>query len=260
MQRRFFKSQWLQDLFTLEEPRAAPRGGGGAAGGAGGRRHSAQSHSETQQLFGDADITAAEQIAEAEVLEDVRVEEVPQAAGEDGQAAKEGGATGKADNARVLRSLFESGEDGDDGVCGALSHDRVMDTDGIDDVLVRRQAHTIATQAMRELAQSRASRSRSSIAVPTWTGRSGEAGMQRRAPVGRTVDDRAAASEAAMASMTKEVIGMFDAAGDGGQLGSAELVQAFRARLKTARQNALFKQVLKTVAVLDKRSKKWQLR
>jgi hypothetical protein len=40
MQRRFFKSQWLQDLFTLDDRGHNARGGGGAAasGRAGVRR------------------------------------------------------------------------------------------------------------------------------------------------------------------------------------------------------------------------------
>merc|ERR1712070_723266 len=84
----------------------------------------------------------------------------------------------KADNAKVLRSLFD-GDGG--GVTGAISHDKIMGEKAVDTVVVRQRAERIAQHAAEELARSRGSHHRSSLTTPTWTGRSGEGGMMRSA-------------------------------------------------------------------------------
>jgi hypothetical protein len=185
----------------------------------------------------------------------------------------------KSDNATVLKSLFDGGADGEGagGVKGALSHDRIMETEAVDKVIVRQKAEEIAQQAIAGLRASSHQRARSSITTPTWTGRHGEAGMPRQKvnlkSVNRHHSDSSArgvgGGERGMAElrMGKELVEFLK--GRGGSSASGSIIAHFQrgvtvakvgSEVRTAREMELFKQLLKQVARLDKQTKEWRLK
>ena len=190
MQKRFFKAGWLQDLFTLSDS------AGGMGTTRGGHRRTVGGHNrdagrtdnggavtETHSMFQEAQIERPSgqtqvygslqlsQNTEAAAGEDwsdvpagVRVERMPAEAEDDDEDGATASAQHKSDNATVLKSLFDGGDDGErgGGVKGAVSHDRIMETEAVDKVIVRQKAEQIAQQAIAGLRASSHQRSRSS--------------------------------------------------------------------------------------------------
>jgi hypothetical protein len=208
----------------------------------------------------------------------VRIEQMPAATEDD----EDEGATAqhKSDNATVLKSLFDGGADGDGagGVKGAVSHDRIMETEAVDKVIVRQKAEEIAQQAIAGLRASSHQRSRSSITTPTWTGRHGEAGMPRQKVNLKPFNQHNGSSargggggsgDRGMAElrMGKELVEFLK--GQGGSSASGSIIAHFQrgvtvakvgSEVRTAREMELFKQLLKHVARLDKQTKEWRLK
>lgn len=71
----------------------------------------------------------------------------------------------------ILKSLFDAY-----GLHSAVNHDLIMNANDEEKMRLEEQASLVAQRAAEALRQSRKLRSRDSIAVPTWTGRSGAAG------------------------------------------------------------------------------------
>ena len=93
----------------------------------------------------------------------VRVEQMPaEADGDDDEDGASASVQHKSDNATVLKSLFDGGGDGErgGGVKGAVSHDRIMETEAVDKVIVRQKAEQIAQQAIAGLRASSHQRAR----------------------------------------------------------------------------------------------------
>jgi len=79
------------------------------------------------------------------------------------------------DDARILRSLFSSSS-----VHSALHHDVIMDAPNRELSLVEREAKQVADAAVEALRKSRRRVQKyGGVGVPTWTGRRGEAGINR---------------------------------------------------------------------------------
>ncbi|GLU03662.1 hypothetical protein SLE2022_208500 [Rubroshorea leprosula] len=70
-----------------------------------------------------------------------------------------------------LRSLFDA-----QGIHSAMNHDAIMDAHDEEKMKLEEQASQVAQRAAEALRQSRMHRSRDSVSVPTWTGKSGTAG------------------------------------------------------------------------------------
>lgn len=163
-QRRFFKARDMKDLFTLNDDRE-------------------NGSTETSNLFG-------------QLSEDVNVV-APHANNQDLEGSN-GAAIMKDENAamgtrktskkkekemiddsnggggeetNILRSLFDA-----QGIHSAVNHDLIMNAHDEEKVRLDEQASQVAQRAAEALRQSRMIRSRESISVPTWTGKSGAAG------------------------------------------------------------------------------------
>lgn len=221
----------------------------------------------------------------SEVPAGVRVEQMPVGTEDDEDDDATATTQHKSDNATVLKSLFDGGgtdKDAFGGVKGAISHDRIMETEAVDKVIVRQKAEQIAQEAIAGLKASSHQRSRSSITTPTWTGRHGEAGMPRpqlnpkpdnQHPGASFAGGPGAAggngSDRGMAElrMGKELVDFLQK--QGGSAPSGSIIAHFQrgvtvakvgSEVRTAREMELFKQLLKHVARLDKQSKEWRLR
>ncbi|KAI8824146.1 DNA dependent ATPase [Fimicolochytrium jonesii] len=174
-QRRFFKNNDLNDLFTLggadehgtetgdlfhgtsaEIDVPSPENGTGTSRGKGKRK-------------ADGD-EALESIATLD-----RVDEyTPQADDETTQSNSTDAAIPTAnDDDRVLKSLFSKS-----GVHSALHHDVIMDASSPEQLIIEKEASRVANEAIAALRQSRKRiRQREGVHVPTFTGRNGAAGM-----------------------------------------------------------------------------------
>ncbi|KAL3531219.1 hypothetical protein ACH5RR_010541 [Cinchona calisaya] len=71
----------------------------------------------------------------------------------------------------ILRSLFDA-----HGIHSAMNHDAIMNAHDEEKMKLEEHASQVARRAAEALRQSRMLRSRESVAVPTWTGKSGAAG------------------------------------------------------------------------------------
>lgn len=198
-QRRFFKSKDLRDLFTLQDD-------GGGAGSSG--------QTETAALFADAngEVAVAEEDGKGKgVVKAGRGGEGDDEAGQ--QQQKDG-----EDETKILKNLF-----GASGVHSAMDHDAILSLMDKEKVQVDQEASRVARRAAEALLQSRMQRGNDSVAVPTWTGRSGAAGAP--APLRRRFG---AATNSA-------------AAAQGGQAGVAPAAlssSALLARLRSTQQIA----------------------
>ncbi|KAL8146962.1 protein CHROMATIN REMODELING 8 [Apium graveolens] len=75
------------------------------------------------------------------------------------------------EESNILQSLFDA-----HGIHSAVNHDLIMNANDGEKLKLEEQASQVAQRAAEALRQSRVIRSRESIAVPTWTGKSGAAG------------------------------------------------------------------------------------
>ncbi|CAI0386150.1 unnamed protein product [Linum tenue] len=167
-QRRFFKARDMKDLFILSDD-----GDGG----------STETSNIFSQLSGDVNIVAAQMekldnhnqhtINGARHVVDerhnsealltrrkVKTEEVSDH--KDPEDDKE---------TNILKSLFDA-----NGIHSALDHDAIVNAPDEEKMRLEEQASQVAQRAAEALRQSRMLRSRESISVPTWTGKSGCAG------------------------------------------------------------------------------------
>ena len=166
-QRRFFKSNNLQDLFLLGDKDDGT--------------------TETGDLFDNAHVTTLAGPSEKGKKRSREPEDdLDAVAGinhtidfEDPAEANNQGAPAVPDeNERILQSLFQS-----TGVHSAIQHDSIIRAARPDALIDEREASKVALQAVAALRESRHKiRQRSSVSVPTWTGKSGAAGAPVRKP------------------------------------------------------------------------------
>ncbi|CAO2826600.1 unnamed protein product [Amaranthus hypochondriacus] len=224
-QRRFFKSRDLKDLFTLTDEEHA-------------------GSTETSNIFGQL----SEQV---NVLGTEKDELRSRAAagsanngvldgenglqqdfsGNEGKEVDENG--GKADEeANFLKSLFNA-----QGIHSAVNHDAIMDAHDEDKIRLEEEASRVAQRAAEALRQSRMLRSRESISVPTWTGKSGAAGAPSSVSrkFGSTVSSQLVSSSRSEHEVPRNGINGFAAgAASGKALSSAELLAKIRGNQATA--------------------------
>jgi DNA excision repair protein ERCC-6 len=158
-QRRFFKKKQMRDLFTLADD------------------GDDIDNTETGLLFGGT--SARERVGFA--FADVGSDE----AFRDKGKCESGESAGRGDDdvcggARLLQSLFDN-PDGTNGLRSAMNHDDVVNagTASVDVSLMQYEADKVAAIAAAEVARSARARRGNSVSEPTWTGRSGLAGIPR---------------------------------------------------------------------------------
>lgn len=155
-QKRFFKARDMKDLFTLQDE----------------DRHGA---TETSNIFGqlsdDVNIGVPNDEQQGELSSDLPTS----AEAEPCSSSREGKTDLNSDQAdeesNILKSLFDA-----QGIHSAVNHDAIMSANDDQKLRLEAEASQVAQRAAEALRQSRMLRSRDSIAVPTWTGRSGAAG------------------------------------------------------------------------------------
>ncbi|KAK1859940.1 hypothetical protein I4F81_002532 [Pyropia yezoensis] len=195
-QRRFFKRKHLRDLFSL-----APEGDvgtetgdlftGAAAneavaappeavsmGGPAGAGSSAVDGPDGRGQVPDSP-TGAGAAAAADNGH-------PGGAGANPPAAGDGSGSGGGGDAKLLHSLFDASAG---GLHSTMDHDALVEsgTAGVDVEVMEHEAARVAAAAVAAVRASGAARRAVGVAVPTWTGRSGLAGLPDRASLGRAL-------------------------------------------------------------------------
>ncbi|XP_047315447.1 protein CHROMATIN REMODELING 8 isoform X2 [Impatiens glandulifera] len=170
-QKRFFKARDMKDLFTLNDD---DQGAG-----------STETSNIFSQLPGDVSIVQGnknnqEQEEKEKLLESSLDESKDSDIHEGRRPAKMKGKEktddnnnhgGEDEDTNILRSLF-----GANGIHSAVNHDMIVNANDEEKMRVEEQASQVAQRAAEALRESRMLRSRVSISVPTWTGKSGAAG------------------------------------------------------------------------------------
>lgn len=150
-QRRFFKRKDIKDLFTLGDDQEAGTETGDLFAGTGASEVFGTQHDRADR----ADDGASDEI-------------LPDASG--------GGAGG---DTALLKQLFDNADE--HGLQSSIDHDAVIQagqTTQDADVIVY-EAEKVAARAVQEVQRSGRERQRDNVNVPTWTGRSGAAGVPR---------------------------------------------------------------------------------
>jgi DNA excision repair protein ERCC-6 len=168
-QKRFFKSRDMKDLFTLTDD---------TEGGS----------TETSNIFGqisdDINVVGAHKDNQDQQNQntgatvaahngEIRNSEnlnngLPSRKGKEKADQRDGEVD---EETNILQSLFDAS-----GIHSAVNHDAIMNAQDEDKTRLEEQANQVAQRAAEALRHSRALRSRESISVPTWTGKSGAAG------------------------------------------------------------------------------------
>ncbi|KAI9122096.1 hypothetical protein K1719_006785 [Acacia pycnantha] len=129
----------------------------------------------------------------------------------------------------ILKSLFDA-----HGLHSAVNHDLIMNANDEEKMRLEEQASQVAQRAAEALRQSRKLRSRDSITVPTWTGRSGTAGAPSsfRRKFGLTVNSQLVSNCKESGELTgdgtRKLNGSAARASSGKALSSAELLAQIR--------------------------------
>lgn len=161
-QRRFFKARDMKDLFTLNDD-----GNGG----------STETSSIFSQVSEDVNIVGAPDSQEKPSFQAPAVKDDDSKIGEADNSDPRGKAGDDNNNGEldeetsILRGLFDA-----HGIHSAMNHDAIMNAHDEEKLKLEEQASQVAQRAAEALRQSRMLRSRESVAVPTWTGKSGAAG------------------------------------------------------------------------------------
>ncbi|KAJ7550499.1 hypothetical protein O6H91_07G103800 [Diphasiastrum complanatum] len=197
-QRRFFKARDMRDLFVLQDDTAADK-------------------TETSTLFSEVggEINLTEQVRQEDFEDNANAKPdnkkshkiSDQSAStskkrkrkSDCDTAASGRETkgkekvepeedkAEEDDARILQSLFDA-----NGIHSAMDHDAILSINDSEKMKLDHEANRVAQRAADALRQSRMMRATDHIAVPTWTGRSGEAGAPAavRRRFGSTLNSR----------------------------------------------------------------------
>lgn len=247
-QRRFFKRKDMKDLFSLGEE--------------------SDKGTETADLFAGA-ATEVTRKADSQT---------------DADNAENANDTTPDSGTRLLKSLFDS-DDSNSELHSVMNHDDIIGAGEtqMDTELVKYEADRVVSKALAEVRRSGHERSRNGVNVPTWTGRSGLAGIPRLSvstlngmpspglELLRKIKEREegvipemksavrshnSSSENAIENVTREVIEFLKS--KGGSASSDEVVSRFDDRVGNGQVGngkvslIVFKSVLKAVAVLHK--------
>ncbi|KAI3806081.1 hypothetical protein L1987_21973 [Smallanthus sonchifolius] len=161
-QKRFFKARDMKDLFRLNDDRDTD---------------STETSNLFSQLSQDVNIVASNASNQGLNGAAIAKNENPATSTTKSSKKKEkeektdDSNEGEGEETNILRSLFDA-----QGIHSAVNHDLIMNAHDEEKVRLDEQASQIAYRAAEALRQSRMIRSRESISVPTWTGRSGTAG------------------------------------------------------------------------------------
>ncbi|KAL6968185.1 Protein CHROMATIN REMODELING 8 [Sarracenia purpurea var. burkii] len=168
-QRRFFKSRDMKDLFTLNDDKESD---------------STETSNIFSQLSGDVTVVGAQndnmdkqksaKMAETNADDAAVDKRYDSAIGPPKRKGKEktDHSDGEVDEeTNILRSLFDG-----HGIHSAMNHDAIMNAHDEEKIRLEEQASQVAQRAAEALRLSRMLRTRESISVPTWTGKSGAAG------------------------------------------------------------------------------------
>ncbi|KAJ8905734.1 hypothetical protein NDN08_002239 [Rhodosorus marinus] len=243
-QRRFFKAKDMNDLFTYHEE---------YEGG-----------TETGDIFAGVDVEEVKQRGddvkpeptyEAEIVED------------DDEPERQ-----KKGDASILQNLFES-----EGLHSTINHDHILQAGetSVDMQVIEHEATRIAREAARALRESRRERLQQSVAVPTWTGRSGDAGRPtfgrrvgsgggRASKILDKIKERNTGAPRQQMDANVELIGKIRdfLTSKGGSAATIDLVNHFKDTVP-GKQMVTFKELLKRVARISKSgptgSSKWTL-
>ncbi|KAJ6773705.1 DNA EXCISION REPAIR PROTEIN ERCC-6-RELATED [Salix purpurea] len=224
-QRRFFRARDMKDLFMLTDD--------GESGS-----------TETSNIFGqlseDVNVVGTKkeklnkrkknrgiaQHADNENNSEIRAssrEEKEKAGCSDGEVDEE---------TNILKSLFAA-----NGIHSAVNHDVIMNAHDEEKIRLEEQASQVAQRAAEALRQSRMLRSRDSISVPTWTGKSGTAGAPSsvRQKFGSTVNSQLIkSSDSSSSNKTSNLNGIAAGTSAGKALSSAELLARIRGNQETS--------------------------
>ncbi|CAH9081108.1 unnamed protein product [Cuscuta europaea] len=233
-QRRFFKSRDLKDLFTLNED---------------GENGSTETSNIFSQLNEDVNITGPEH-PNQEMDTSTQTKPAYQATDleKDNDTRSNGEEKEKAYNSKgeveeetsILQSLFDA-----NGIHSALDHDAIMNAHDEEKLKLEEQASQVAQRAAEALRQSRMLRRQESVAVPTWTGRSGTAGAPSsvKKKFGSTINPLLVAtsskSSGESSSKNSRPNGIAAGACAGKALSSAELLARIRGNQERAVSDGL---------------------
>lgn len=132
----------------------------------------------------------------------------------------------------ILKSLFDA-----NGIHSAVNHDVIMNAHDGEKIRLEEQASQVAQRAAEALRQSRMLRSRDSISVPTWTGKSGTAGAPSsvRQKFGSTVNSQLIkSSDSSSSNKASNLNGIAAGTSAGKALSSAELLARIRGNQERA--------------------------
>ncbi|KAL8523143.1 hypothetical protein ACS0TY_013205 [Phlomoides rotata] len=214
-QRRFFKSRDMKDLFTLKDD-----------------GDSTETSSIFSQLSEKVNVVGDSKDKQEESKSrnpSTSKTDEPANEPESKDASENMGSNSKADEeTNILQSLFDA-----HGIHSAVNHDAIMNANDEEKAKFEEHASKVAQRAAEALRQSRMLRSRESITVPTWTGKSGAAGAPSsvRRKFGSTIN-----SQLVRTSKPSEEVSNGVSAGisSGKALSSAEIL----ARLKRNQERA----------------------
>lgn len=231
-QRRFFKARDMKDLFILND-----NGESGSTETSnifsqvsenvnvvGSQKDNQNNHKPPKVAAYHADGVAAENGNTSEIAPSRRKGK---------EKADHSG--GDADEeTHILRSLFDA-----NGIHSVMNHDVIMNAHDEEKMKLEEQASQVAQRAAEALRQSRMLRSRDSISVPTWTGRSGTAGgpSSVRQKFGSTVNSQlnnTKPSSESSSNGTSNVNGFAAGASAGKAVSSAELLARIRGNQERA--------------------------
>lgn len=229
-QRRFFRARDMKDLFTLNDD-----GEGGSTETSdifsqlsedvnvvGTKKEKLKKHKKNKGIAQHADVAIVDNENNSEIRA-LRREEKEKADCSDGEVDEE---------TNILKSLFDA-----NGIHSAMNHDVIMNAHDGEKMRLEEQASQVAQRAAEALRQSRMLRSRDSISVPTWTGKSGTAGAPSsvRQKFGSTVNSQLIkSSDSSSSNKTSNLKGIAAGTSAGKALSSAELLARIRGNQERA--------------------------
>ncbi|XP_059297938.1 protein CHROMATIN REMODELING 8 [Lycium ferocissimum] len=231
-QRRFFKARDMKDLFTLNDD-----GNGG----------STETSSIFSQVAEDVNIVGAPDNQDKPYFKAPPEKDNGSKIGEGNNSDTKGKAGDDNNNGEldeetsILRGLFDA-----HGIHSAMNHDAIMNAHDEEKLKLEEQASQVAQRAAEALRQSRMLRSRESVAVPTWTGRSGAAGgpSSAKKKFGSTVNPQltSKSSEESSSDYAIRTNALAAGASAGKALSSAELLARIRGNQEKAVSDGLVHQ------------------
>lgn len=270
-QRQTFQFGDLHDLFSLGEEQEGP--------------------TETSKLFKETGVTYEKEGQSGKEREDIgKVEGVSsmEKLQEEEKSEQTGGSPSEA---RIMEGILSQS-----GVHSSLEHENIVNGKRViraDPKIIEAEAKKVAGEAAAELRKAEAAARSVPIGMPTWTGQFGVAGRPEEGGISRSTAARGAAAGPPSASILanlssrntppsrarprtnrgadpgpggKEFVAMIRdfITAHGGSVYTKMLIDQFNRFCTTPQRTAEFKEILKTIAVLDKGGRggrgKWTLK